>query len=370
MGIRLFFAGDVVLTKKREAELVTEELAKVIGDCDIACCNFEAPVWSEGLRIESKIGPSLHQDISSIDLLKRAGFNLFCMANNHIMDYGKGGLACTIESMKQRNVVAIGAALTQEDIYAPFIFEKSGIKIGVINIAENGFGSAGFSSSVGYAWYGSKLFEEKLCALIHSCNQVIVVCHGGAEKWSYPLPEYRELYRSWIDMGVCAVIAHHPHVPQGWEEYNQGVIFYSLGNFAFDKGLGIQDPQTIAVTLNMDGDSLDYTVHYTSFANNVIELCANSPVEQQLVEANNVMQTQEYMKKINQLCLEHFEKKYISYYQGVSNLYRGTFKQLLKTLYFRIVKRELFSETWLYHNLEIETHYWICRRALDLRRSK
>lgn len=368
MEVRLFFAGDVVLTKKREAELVAEDLTKVIENCDIACCNFEAPVWEEGLRPEIKVGPSLHQDISSIDLLKQAGFNLFCMANNHIMDYGNEGLARTIGSMKQKKAVAIGAGLTQDAIYAPYIFEKSGVKIGIINVAENGFGSAGFYSSSGYAWYGSTLFEEKLHDLISFCNHVIVVCHGGAEKWQYPLPEYRELYKSWIDKGVCAVIAHHPHVPQGWEEYKQGVIFYSLGNFAFDKGLGIQDPQTIVVTLNLDGSNLNYTVYYTSFENNIIELCSNSSVKQQLTEANDVLQTQKYMEIINQLCMEHFEKRYIAYYQSVSNFYRGTFKQLLKTLYFRLFKREHFSEKWLYHNLEIETHYWICRRALELRR--
>lgn len=32
------------------------------------------------------------------------------------------------------------------------------------------------------------------------------------------------------------IIGHHPHVPQGWEDYNGSRIFYSLGNFKFDWG--------------------------------------------------------------------------------------------------------------------------------------
>jgi poly-gamma-glutamate synthesis protein (capsule biosynthesis protein) len=36
-----------------------------------------------------------------------------------------------------------------------------------------------------------------------------------------------------IDAGADVVIGHHPHVLQGIERYKNGVILYSLGNFAF-----------------------------------------------------------------------------------------------------------------------------------------
>ena len=42
-----------------------------------------------------------------------------------------------------------------------------------------------------------------------------------------------DLGRLAIDSGARAVIGHHPHVLQGAELYNGGVIYYSLGNFAF-----------------------------------------------------------------------------------------------------------------------------------------
>ena len=43
----------------------------------------------------------------------------------------------------------------------------------------------------------------------------------------------RRLAKLAIDCGAQVVIGHHPHVLQGVEFYNGGVIYYSLGNFAF-----------------------------------------------------------------------------------------------------------------------------------------
>jgi poly-gamma-glutamate synthesis protein (capsule biosynthesis protein) len=37
-----------------------------------------------------------------------------------------------------------------------------------------------------------------------------------------------------IDAGGSLILGHHPHVIQGIERYQQGVIAYSLGNFVFD----------------------------------------------------------------------------------------------------------------------------------------
>jgi poly-gamma-glutamate synthesis protein (capsule biosynthesis protein) len=42
-----------------------------------------------------------------------------------------------------------------------------------------------------------------------------------------------ELGHAAIESGAAAVIGHHPHVVQSVERYRDGVILYSLGNFAF-----------------------------------------------------------------------------------------------------------------------------------------
>lgn len=370
MGLRIFFAGDVVVSANRETDLVAPDMAKIIKNCDVACCNFEAPVSEVNQKPSPKIGPSLSQNSHTAELLKRAGFNLFSIANNHIMDYGKNGLIRTLKAFEELGVPYIGAGLTSKEVYAPYIVEHGNLKVGVIAVAENGFGSHEGTKDSGYAWFGAEEFEETLHSLKEICDHIIVICHGGAEKWDWPLPEYRKLYKKWIDEGVTAVVAHHPHVPQGWEEYKNGFIFYSLGNFAFDKGFGIQNPETISVILNFEEKKIGYEIIKSKFTEKGIVLDESDSFEEHLKRCNSVLKSSTYIDTVNKKCVSQFEKHYMGYYLSVANIYTGSLKRILKTIYFKIIKRERFSELWLYHNLEIETHYWICRRAMNLRRKE
>lgn len=370
MGIRLFFAGDVVLSSQQQTSLMSKELMEKIQGCDIACCNFEAPISFPNQIASAKIGPSISQNVNAVKQLASDGFNLFCLANNHIMDYGEAGLKNTIDLLDGFGVTHIGAGFDGEEVYAPYILEKENIRIGILSGAENGFGSYTQNVDAGYAWYGADLFNNKLGALVAECDFVIVVCHGGAEKWNYPLPEYRSLYKSWIDRGAGAVIAHHPHVPQGWEEYNNGFIFYSLGNFAFDKGLGIQDPETISVILEIEKTGAKYEIVKSEFTSEGVVINRRQTFDEHLQECNAILHSDRYLEEVNKKSIEQFERRYRGYYLAISNIYSGSLKKVLKTLLLRYIRREHFSETWLYHNIEIETHYWICRRALMLRRGK
>ena len=51
------------------------------------------------------------------------------------------------------------------------------------------------------------------------------------ERFKIPSPDQIMAARLFIDSGASMVIGHHPHVIQGMEKYNGGVIAYSLGNF-------------------------------------------------------------------------------------------------------------------------------------------
>ncbi len=62
---------------------------------------------------------------------------------------------------------------------------------------------------------------------------MVVSFHWGSELMTTPKDYQRELARLAIDHGAQVVLGHHPHVLQGVEHYRGGIIYYSLGNFAF-----------------------------------------------------------------------------------------------------------------------------------------
>ncbi|RRV28491.1 hypothetical protein EGI94_20605, partial [Stutzerimonas stutzeri] len=65
-----------------------------------------------------------------------------------------------------------------------------------------------------------------------------------------------------IDLGVDAVVCHHPHVPGAYEIYDEKPIFYSIGNFLFDNSspkLGWEEGYFVELKFNC------YTKKLSSF---------------------------------------------------------------------------------------------------------
>lgn len=63
-----------------------------------------------------------------------------------------------------------------------------------------------------------------------------------------------------IDYGADVVIGSHPHAPQGIEMYNGKPIFYSMGNFIFDKS-NTATHVAYFVQIDLVGDTGECTVY-------------------------------------------------------------------------------------------------------------
>ena len=87
-------------------------------------------------------------------------------------------------------------------------------------------------------------------------------------------PHIVDLYRRYCEI-VDVVIGHHPHAPQGFEEYEGSKIFYSLGNFIMRKECWKNNSnlgQLISIDINSNSGScsIDYVnigEKYISFLN-------------------------------------------------------------------------------------------------------
>lgn len=166
--------------------------------------------------------------------LKKAGFTMMNLANNHIMDYGVTGLTDTIQALETNKLGHVGAGMN--------ITEARTAKISHINQKRIGFLSYSLTfpknfwasdNQAGAAFGHEHQIRDDIKQLKKSADIVIVSFHWGREKTT-ELREYQPLLaRAAIDEGANMVIGHHPHVLQAVEKYKQGIILYSLGNFTF-----------------------------------------------------------------------------------------------------------------------------------------
>lgn len=369
-GCRLFFAGDVALTSaKSVSEAFSEEVCNIIRSHDFSCCNFEAPIEHSDMNAAEKVGPLLFQQKEAASIVEQAGFNIIDIANNHMLDYGFNGLRNTMNAFK--TAVVRGASDKPEEVYEPYITQMNGIALGFIMVAENGFGCANENGKAGYAWMCDERVERAILDTKARVDILIVNCHAGAERWEYPLPEIRKLYKKWIDMGVNIVIGHHPHTVQGWEQYHDGLICYSLGNFNFEAAVGEKYENTIGVSIKIDAAlNIKHDIIYFTKTGERLDIGATDEFISYYDSINRILCSDEYQDKINECVKDAYNKMFVDYYYRVMGLYRGGLKAKVKSFVKRIILREKFSEKWLFHNLAIESHYWITKRALNERVSE
>lgn len=232
--MKLVFVGDFCSTPSPGLITVAEDLKELLRGAEVGVCNFEVPVKSGGKAI-NKIPLVLYQSVEAPRFLEGLGFNVVSLANNHMFDYGREGFYKTRDSFSKETVV-MGAG-TFDEAYRVHVVERNGVKVGFLAVV---FACSGVLS-------GEAGGDEPGCAAINHLrvNHLIVEArkevdflfvypHDGIEYVGIPLPEIRARYRDFIDWGADGVIAHHPHVPQGWELYKEKPIFYSLGNFFFN----------------------------------------------------------------------------------------------------------------------------------------
>ena len=231
--VSLFFAGDFCSKPSTSLISVSEELKDLIQSCDLKVVNFEVP-----LKPDIELPPQKYQRFWQNDdvpeFLRKLGFNLFSIANNHTFDWGDEGFKKTKSVLGDQS---FGAGIYDE-AYHVKVCVINGIKIGFFALtyaAYTGvFDDVLHHDGFGCAYINDLRVNHDIIEIKKHVDYLFVLPHDGIEYIDVPLPETIARYRDFIDYGADGVIASHPHCPQGWEEYKSKPIFYSLGNFFFN----------------------------------------------------------------------------------------------------------------------------------------
>ena len=195
-----------------------------IVNCECALTSAATPAWKSGAVFKGE--PAHVKGLTAVP------FDVACLANNHVLDYGVAGLRESLRVLHRHGIKTVGAGLTGEQAYAPLTLAVNGQAIHVVNISE---GEDLTASQGGPGVFGWDI--PRAAALIGRLKTrggvVIAIAHCGLEYVPHPPPYVVSAFRAMADAGADCVIGHHPHVPQGIERWRGRPIFYSLGNFAF-----------------------------------------------------------------------------------------------------------------------------------------
>jgi poly-gamma-glutamate synthesis protein (capsule biosynthesis protein) len=236
--IVLRFGGDCVLAEHYEFTVQQDTLRAfrdfdLLRTADIAMVNLECPVTTRGTPVEKPFNFRMHPGF--LRTLLDGGIDLVNIANNHIYDYDSTGLFDTIHSLDSAGIRHVGAGKTLEDAHRPVIYELNGKRLAFLGYYGGGEAPAATARTPGVARRSLALIQEdvRTAREVERADYVFVNLHWGVEKAEVPEADQVTFARRLIESGVNVVIGHHPHVWQAVEEYKDGIIAYSVGNFIF-----------------------------------------------------------------------------------------------------------------------------------------
>lgn len=207
--------------------------------------------------------PMFNYHESALSAIKQAGFDFVTTANNHALDRRALGIDKTIDGLNENQLAFAGTrkqGQLQTDVFLKFVTIKN-FKIGIISCTEHTNGIPDKAEQVLYCGKHMALIQNliKETKKDRTVSGVMVLPHWGEENQHQPEEHQRAWAKKFIDAGSFAVIGSHPHVIQTMESYqsangNQGVIFYSLGNFVSGQ-VKLDQKVTVGLLLNLTKNS-------------------------------------------------------------------------------------------------------------------
>lgn len=255
--------GDIMLSRGVQTQLDEngydypyEDVREVFLGDDLTVGNLECPITERDSPASKTKRFLFRADLENAAALKAAGFDCMNLANNHSMDCLNIGLSDTMRYLEESGLSYVGAAKDAAS-HRPFVYEKNGIRVGIL--AYSAFPPEGFVYEQDKATvrYVSTMdlagMEQEIGEL--DCDFKIVYFHWGIEYQPYKSDMQEQIARKAIDSGADFVVGAHPHVLQRAETYQGKHIYYSLGNFVFDRQVppGTDESMILQLTVGREG---------------------------------------------------------------------------------------------------------------------
>ncbi|RZQ54797.1 capsule biosynthesis protein CapA [Pseudoalteromonas phenolica] len=222
---------------------ITKAVAPLFIHSDFASVNLESPVLNQPISVHPTKEFSFFSLPETLEGLTSIGVDYVALGNNHVYDYQLTGLTDTIKFVEEAGLLHSGAGLNAASAYTPIYKNVKGTTLGLVSatsirggdheityIADDTKGGAADLSD-------SNNLKAAINASVANSDFTVVQLHGGDE-YSYAQTDYidnRFAFISKLDEKPDLMVAHHPHVAQGFAVYNGVPTLLGLGNFVFDQ---------------------------------------------------------------------------------------------------------------------------------------
>jgi poly-gamma-glutamate synthesis protein (capsule biosynthesis protein) len=237
---------------------------------DLRLINLETAVTRNDAWEAKGINYRMHPD--NLPCLTAAGIDFCSLANNHVLDWGEGGLEETLTALDRAGIRHAGAGRSLAEAKAPAALALPGKE----RVLVFSFGAA--SSGIPPSWAAtadrpgvnllpdlSERTVRRIGEVVHKFRQardiVVASVHWGGN-WGYDIPrEQTEFAHRLIDEAAVDLIhGHSSHHVKGLEVYRGKPVIYGCGDFLNDyEGISgyetYRDDLTLMYIVSMDPET-------------------------------------------------------------------------------------------------------------------
>jgi len=180
------------------------------------------------------------------DCLTAAAIDCCVLANNHVLDWGRGGLLDTLTTLERLKIKVAGAGRNLDDVNAPAALHVAGkgrVLVFSFAVVTSGTprswaatrGAPGVNLLTDLSEATAVRISDQI-ARQRQPNDVIVVSIHWGPNWGYDIPQqHRHFAYALIERADVSVIhGHSSHHAKGIEVYHDRLILYGCGDFLND----------------------------------------------------------------------------------------------------------------------------------------
>ncbi len=242
--LSLTFLGDImahtVNFSMADYARIYDDVRDVLGADDLTFANLETPVVSSR-PYASYPRFNVHPEYARA--AADAGVDVFSVANNHVTDWGAGGVAETRSALAlltaSHGLASNGTRQQGGEDFAVTELRAGGRRIGFVAVTQmlNVHEGRELVQLVDYRdTAAAAAFAEWVSVRALGFDLFIVSYHGGREYALEPDPAKAAFFERLARAGADVVWSHHPHVVQPWHyieraDGSPALILHSTGNF-------------------------------------------------------------------------------------------------------------------------------------------
>ncbi|MFF1360705.1 CapA family protein [Streptomyces sp. NPDC058297] len=211
---------------------------------DARIVNLETAITGDG---EFASGKAVHYRMhpANVAALAAARPDVCVLSNNHVLDFGRQGLAETLDALARAGLRSAGAGHDAAQAYAPAVVpvgRAARVLVFAVGMPSSGippsWAATAVRAGVAYLPGPTAVAAEALAGRVRQVRRpgdvAVVSVHWGSN-WGYRVPKDQVRFAHvLVDGGVDVVHGHSSHHPRPIEVYRDRLILYGCGDFIDD----------------------------------------------------------------------------------------------------------------------------------------